>query len=288
MLLCSYTQPGQIETRIGVIEDEHIYDLFGPDTPLFDQTREALLAHAISAIQGNPVGTISEVKSAIPAAPVWAAGVTYRRSMEARMEESTQKDAYDRVYDAERPEIFLKAMPASIRTHEPLTIRSDSDWNVPEPELTLVINRHAEVIGYTIGNDVSSRAIEGENPLYLPQAKIWDGACIVGPAILLATDGVDPYSFAIQLSITRAGEEVFAGETSPSMLHRKLHDLVRWLFRGNRHPDGVYLMTGTGLVPPDEFSLQPGDDVRISIDAIGTLVNSVNVLDVETNEERTA
>jgi 2-dehydro-3-deoxy-D-arabinonate dehydratase len=210
---------------------------------------------------------------------VWAAGVTYQRSREARMEESTQKDVYDLVYEAERPEIFFKATPSRVvGPDEAVAIRGDSTWDVPEPELALVINRHAEVVGYTAGNDVSSRSIEGENPLYLPQAKLYTACAALGPAIALAWEVDTPDALAITLTIERDGADHFTGETSTSQLHRSFGDLVTYLHRHNEFPHGVVLMTGTGIIPPAEFTLEDGDVVRITVEGIGTLRNPVKRL----------
>jgi 2-dehydro-3-deoxy-D-arabinonate dehydratase len=196
---------------------------------------------------------------------VWAAGVTYLRSREARVEESQSKDLYQKVYDAERVEVFFKANGWRVMGHgESVRIRRDSQWNVPEPELTLVINRAGEIVGYTAGNDMSSRDIEGENPLYLPQAKIYDGACAVGPGILLS----DPKALAelpIYMSIWRDGAAAFQGETSSAQLKRSLVEIAGWLTRELSIPDGALLMTGTGIVPPDSFTLAVGDAVRIEV-----------------------
>ncbi len=209
---------------------------------------------------------------------VWAAGVTYYRSRNARMEESKDAgggDFYSRVYDAVRPELFFKS-PAH-RVAGPGTqvrIRKDSKWNVPEPELTLVINVAGKIIGYTIGNDMSSRDIEGENPLYLPQAKSYDQAAGLGPCIYLTNDPL-PTTTAIRLVISRDGKEMFNGSTTLEQLKRKPDELVEFLYRESTFPDGSFLMTGTGIVPPNEFTLLPGDTIAISIDNIGTLENTV-------------
>lgn len=209
---------------------------------------------------------------------VWAAGVTYFRSRTARMEES--KDAgggsfYDRVYEAERPELFFKATPQRVAgPSQSVRIRKDSKWNVPEPELTLVVNSLGEIIGYTIGNDMSSRDIEGENPLYLPQAKVYAQCCGLGPCVLLRL-GVLPRETAIHLDILRAKATAFHGETSLKELKRNPEELVEYLFRDNVFPYGCFLLTGTGIVPPDDFTLQVDDEIRITIDPIGTLVNHV-------------
>ena len=205
---------------------------------------------------------------------VWAAGVTYQRSREARREESDMGDVYDRVYAAARPELFFKAPGWRVVGHrQPARIRADSRWNVPEPELTLVINRFGEIVGYTAGNDLSSRSIEGENPLYLPQAKIYDGSCAIGPAISL----LDPESMGdlpIELSITRASQIVFQGSTRTSKMNRKLDELVTYLFRELSFPRGVFLMTGTGIVPPEQFTLAQGDSITITVGDL-TLTNEI-------------
>jgi 2-dehydro-3-deoxy-D-arabinonate dehydratase len=206
---------------------------------------------------------------------VWASGVTYLRSKVARMEESDNAgDFYDRVYEADRPELFFKANPARVAASgQPIRIRRDSSWNVPEPELALVISARGAIAGYTIGNDVSSRSIEGENPLYLPQAKMYEGSCALGPVILVNDEPVRPR--AIRLSIERKGTDVFTGETSTAQMRRTFEELASYLFRELRFPSGVVLLTGTGIVPPDNFTMLPGDIVRIAIEGIGVLENPV-------------
>jgi 2-dehydro-3-deoxy-D-arabinonate dehydratase len=209
---------------------------------------------------------------------VWAAGVTYLRSRDARIEES--KDAgggsfYDRVYDAERPEIFFKATPHRVvGPGGKVRIRRDSKWNVPEPELALVVNSRGKIVGYTIGNDMSSRDIEGENPLYLPQAKVYDGCCGLGPCVLVA-DAPPPKETAISIEIKRGGAVAFAGGTTLSQIKRGFEELVEFLFRDNSFPTGCVLLTGTGTVPPDTFTLRSGDEIAITVPPIGTLVNVV-------------
>jgi 2-dehydro-3-deoxy-D-arabinonate dehydratase len=218
-----------------------------------------------------------------PAAPigtqeVWAAGVTYLRSRTARMEES--KDAgggtfYDKVYQAERPELFFKGTPHRVAgPGTAVRIRGDSKWNVPEPELTLAINSGGRIFGYTIGNDMSSRDIEGENPLYLPQAKVYDRSTALGPCLLVTADPLPP-STTIGIEIRREGLVAFAGATQISQIKRTFAELAGFLFRDNSFPRGAYLMTGTGIVPPDSFTLRGGDEIRITIEPIGTLVNTV-------------
>lgn len=209
---------------------------------------------------------------------VWAAGVTYYRSRDARMEESKEAGGdsfYDRVYDADRPELFFKSTPPRVvGGGHAVRIRADSAWNVPEPELTLAIDRDGAIIGYTVGNDMSSRDIEGENPLYLPQAKMYDGSCALGPCVLLV-DKPLPADTAISLDIRRAGESVFQGETTVDQIKRPLESLVEFLYRETTFPHGAYLMTGTGIVPDSSFTLQSKDEIHITIDPIGTLINMV-------------
>jgi 2-dehydro-3-deoxy-D-arabinonate dehydratase len=208
---------------------------------------------------------------------VWAAGVTYYRSRVARMDESKEAGAsvfYDLVYEAARPELFFKATAPRVRGHRAgVRIRSDSEWSVPEPELTLAINAAGRVFGFTIGNDMSSRDIEGENPLYLPQAKVYRGSCALGPCLRIA-DKLPPET-GIHLAIFRAGGTVFEGSTSLTQLKRGFDELAGWLFRENEFPRGCLLLTGTGLVPPGNWTLEPDDRITIRIDGIGTLENTV-------------
>ena len=200
-----------------------------------------------------------------PMTEVWAAGVTYLRSREAREAESTAKDVYARVYEAGRPELFWKAIGWRVAGHQmPIRVRDDSRWNVPEPELTLVVNARLDIVGYCVGNDVSSRDIEGANPLYLPQAKVYDGSCAIGPGILLC-DADELRDLPIRISVSRAGDEVFQGETRTAQMARPFEELVAFLGRELAAPHGVFLMTGTGIVPPPDFSMQKGDRVRITI-----------------------
>ena len=221
---------------------------------------------------------LTRLRPPIGTQEVWAAGVTYFRSRTARMEEAKSAgggDFYDRVYEAERPELFFKATPHRVRGHgDTVRIRADARWNVPEPELALVVTSNATIVGYTIGNDMSSRDIEGENPLYLPQAKVYDGSCALGPAVLVTSEGLPPTT-AIRLAIRRDGQEVFAGETTLASMKRTPQELVGFLFRDNSFPTGCLLLTGTGVVPPDAFTLQARDEIAIEIGSIGTLVNHV-------------
>ncbi|HEX5105383.1 MAG TPA: fumarylacetoacetate hydrolase family protein [Pirellulaceae bacterium] len=208
---------------------------------------------------------------------VWAAGVTYKRSQQARMEESeTSASCYDRVYASPRPELFFKASPHRVSGHgQPLRIRADSKWNVPEPELTLVLSSKLDLVGFTVGNDMSSRDIEGENPLYLPQAKCYNQSCGLGPWITLPV-GMPPRSeIGIRLVIHRGGKIIYDGRTSIDHMARTFEDLIGWLARDNSFPTGAFLLTGTGIVPETPFTLQPRDIVEIKIDGIGTLLNPV-------------
>ncbi len=209
-----------------------------------------------------------------PGQEVWGSGVTYIRSREARKAESDTGDIYEKVYDAERPEIFFKANGWRAMGHKQVVrIRQDTRWNVPEPELTLVINTWQEIIGYSVGNDMSSRDIEGENPLYLPQAKTYNGSCAIGPGIQLSTDDVLT-ALDVTLDIRRKDQSIFQGETSTSQMKRHPSELVAYLYRELDFPHGALLMTGTGIVPPDDFTLHVDDIVRISISDL-TLENQV-------------
>jgi len=208
---------------------------------------------------------------------VWAAGVTYKRSQQARMEESeAAASCYDRVYASPRPELFFKASPHRVSGHgQPLRIRADSKWNVPEPELTLVLNTHLQLVGFTAGNDMSSRDIEGDNPLYLPQAKCYNQCCGLGPWITLPV-GMPPRSeIGIRLVIHRGGKIIYDGRTGVDHMARTFEDLIGWLGRDNSFPTGAFLLTGTGIVPETPFTLHKGDIVEIKIDGIGTLLNPI-------------
>lgn len=211
---------------------------------------------------------------------VWAAGVTYSRSKEARMDESKDSGGatfYDKVYEAERPELFFKATPQRVVGHgAEVYIRRDSTWNVPEPELTLFINSHGNIAGYCIGNDMSSRSIEGENPLYLPQAKTYDRSAALGPCLYVPSSPISPET-TISMEITRTGKVMFKDSVQISRMKRTHRELASYLFRECTFPHGVFLMTGTCLVPPNDFTLNPGDEVVISIEGIGTLTNTIGI-----------
>lgn len=210
---------------------------------------------------------------------VWAAGVTYKRSQVARMEESKAGGGashYDKVYTADRPEIFFKATPHRVSgPGQPVRVRHDSRWSVPEPEFTLVIDPAGRIVGYTIGNDMSARDIEGENPLYLPQAKVYSQCCGLGPAIQIAEGTLNLAETTVGLVIQRGGKNAYEGSTTLAQLHRQLPELATWLYRENEFPFGAFLLTGTGIIPPDDFTLENGDSVSITISGIGTLTNPV-------------
>jgi 2-dehydro-3-deoxy-D-arabinonate dehydratase len=244
-------------------------------------TRDDLAEYLESQIaQLAPGAEPSDVKylSPVAAQEIWAAGVTYYRSRTARMEESQVAGGgsfYDRVYVAERPELFFKSTPnRTVGPGEDVRIRKDSKWNVPEPELTLLLSPTGKLLGYTIGNDMSSRDIEGENPLYLPQAKVYDRSCALGPCIHVSYASL-PAQTRIQLDIRRDGKIAFSDFTTLEQMKRNPRDLVNFLFRDNVFPNGCFLLTGTGIVPPDDFTLQHGDEIKISIDQIGVLANVV-------------
>lgn len=242
---------------------------------------ETHLLESVSRTEAVPSMVIADAEPLLPPIgnqEVWAAGVTYLRSRAARMEESRSSGGggfYDRVYNAERPELFFKATASRVVGHRgKVAIRSDSSWSVPEPELTLLISCTGQITGYTIGNDMSSRDIEGENPLYLPQAKVYQRCCAIGPGILVTKQPLPPTT-SIDITIQRNNEAVFSGRTTIGNMKRELTVLVKYLYRDNVFPAGCFLLTGTGIVPPDSFTLQLNDEISISIDGIGTLVNLV-------------
>ena len=252
--------------RLGTIDD-----VFSADEP----AELAAAWFAEGALCDSPGD--ATIEAPIGSQEVWAAGVTYLRSRDARITESLPAggDAfYDLVYDAERPELFFKATPHRVVGHGgTVRIRSDSPWNVPEPELTLAVNRAGRVFGHTIGNDMSSRSIEGANPLYLPQAKVYAHCAALGPRLVI--DVLPAPATTIRLAVERHGATVFAGATELARIKRDLLELADWLYRENEFPAGAYLMTGTGIVPGDDFTLAAGDQIRIEIDGIGALVNVV-------------
>jgi 2-dehydro-3-deoxy-D-arabinonate dehydratase len=243
------------------------------------QLTRQLAKFAAAKLPSHPLSKVT-LLAPVEGQEVWAAGVTYLRSKVARETESDfSATAYDRVYAAKRPEIFFKALPYKVAgLGKPVGIRSDGKWNVPEPELALVFNRRGALVGYTIGNDMSSRDIEGENLLYLPQAKVYYGSCALGPWIVVGKTEASARQWTIKLSIRRRGREVFAGKTSVDRIKRTFSELRDYLFRAQTFPLGAVLLTGTGIVPPDAFTLAKGDEVAIAISGIGTLTNPVAVV----------
>jgi 2-dehydro-3-deoxy-D-arabinonate dehydratase len=278
MKLCKARLPDGSEV-VAVLEGEDVLPLTA--TSLADilharQPEEVVKQALATATSRYPVTKVS-LLSPVDRQEIWAAGVTYKRSEEARKRESVGAAIfYDAVYKSPRPELFFKAAPGrAVGPNTPVRIRRDARWNVPEPELALVVSPSLRIVGFTIGNDMSSRDIEGENPLYLPQAKVYDASCALGPVITLASAMPPPEQTVIDLTITRSGAAVFSGSTKVSQMARSFEDLVSWLARENSFPDGLVLLTGTGIVPADDFTLAPGDVVSISISGIGTLTNSV-------------
>ena len=295
-LLIRYFQPGA-GARVGLLRGETVHDISHCFPALVDFFRDSVgdVAGVIAAasraaddstrrfpaseLDNQPASDIAHWLPPLDEQEVWAAGVTYLDSRRARQEEAADGgDVYARVYTAERPEIFFKASAKNtVGPLDAVGIRADSRWNVPEPELGLVVNPAMEMLGFTIGNDMSSRDIEGANPLYLPQAKVYSASCAIGPGILLAP-AHEWLAATIRLDISRAGAEVFSGSVSTSQIKRAIPELLDYLGRSNTYPGGVFLLTGAGIVPPAEFTLQPDDVVDISIDGIGTLENRVIVV----------
>ncbi len=294
MKLCRFWRPNR-GAAVGLAVGDEVYDLsdadadrYGSFTGLIHSGDLAEELRNIFPRAGSPYCSWAELDrqtglntphllAPITKQEVWAAGVTYLRSRDARMGESPEGGSfYDKVYHAARPELFFKATARRVSApHEPVRIRRDSRWNVPEPELVLVVNGRGALAGFTIGNDMSSRDIEGENPLYLPQAKVYKGCCALGPAVVPAGAIKDARTITIRLQIIRGGTIVFEGKTSIAQMKRNFGELIEYLFREQEFPDGVLLMTGTGLVPPDSFTLQSGDVVEITVPEIGTLRNPV-------------
>ena len=268
---------------VAIVEQGIVRPLSLPDevptlSDLLEQSDPTAVARSLIKPGADPVPLPSVTLLApIDRQEVWAAGVTYKRSKVARMEESEGAARfYDLVYEAPRPELFFKANPHRVSgPHQPVRIRQDAKWNVPEPELTLVLNSRKELVGYTIGNDMSSRDIEGENPLYLPQAKVYDGCCALGPVITLPESMPPSEEIGIKVVVRREKKTVFQGSTNVSQLARTFEELISWLGRDNSFPHGAMLLTGTGIVPGEDFTLAAGDQVEITIDGIGTLTNPV-------------
>jgi len=282
MKVAKYRHPNG-STHVGIIEDFEVVplNLSGGQYACLADVLESDNPAEVTEFLADSSGRISLGKvlllPPIDRQEVWAAGVTYRRSQAARMEESAVAgDCYDQVYKSPRPELFFKASPHRVvGPHQPLRMRRDSQWTVPEPELTLVLNSHLQLVGFTIGNDVSARDIEGANPLYLPQAKVFDACCSLGPCITLPVAMPPEDEISISMCIRRDEKVVFADLTSVAEMQRSFDNLISWLARENSFPDGVFLLTGTGIVPEAGFSLQAGDIVEITVSGVGTLVNSV-------------
>jgi 2-dehydro-3-deoxy-D-arabinonate dehydratase len=293
--ICRFWLPGA-GTRIGYVDGESVCDLTGASPGDFSSFSDLLCCDDLKrrievAIQRShehpslrfadmdivPDPARPHLLAPITKQEVWAAGVTYLRSREARMEESESGGSfYDKVYNAGRPELFFKG--TAIRVAGPngaVRIRADSRWNVPEPELALMVNSRGGLVAFTIGNDMSSRDIEGENPLYLPQAKVYQGSCALGPVLALADAVAAPRDLEIKLRILRRGNPVFDGRTGIRQMKRTFEDLISYLFREQQFPYGVILLTGTGIVPPDDFTLEHQDRIEITVTGIGTLRNTV-------------
>jgi 2-dehydro-3-deoxy-D-arabinonate dehydratase len=294
-LACQTNYPGVMKIcRFKNRRGEVRVGLAGEDATLLDLTSAGITELQPLLESEDPIARLRQMSAGLPRLPesevdwcapverqeVWAAGVTYLRSKTARMEESDfSATAYDRVYAAERPEIFFKSIAEKVAAHgEDVGIRRDARWNVPEPELALVLNSSGRIAGYTIGNDMSSRDIEGENLLYLPQAKTYHRSCALGPWITLGATELEARSWSIRMGIIRGEETVFAGETSGGQIKRRFEELAGFLFRSQKFPRGVVLLTGTGVIPPDTFTLQAGDVVEIDISGIGRLRNTVAVV----------
>ena len=261
---------------LAVARGGELHPIGGSLAELLRIGRERLHAAVDRALQRPALTEPATLLAPIAEQEVWASGVTYRRSATARVEESSVGDVYELVYEAQRPELFLKAPASRVREPgAPLRIRGDSTWDVPEPELALVIDARGEIVGYLAADDLSSRSIEGANPLYLPQAKIYDDSLGLSGTIVLARDAPDPRSAAIELEIHRDGERVFAGETSVSEMKRGFDELVAALYLELSFPAGAVLLTGTGVVPPDDFTLRDRDRVRIVVEGVGVLEHDI-------------
>jgi 2-dehydro-3-deoxy-D-arabinonate dehydratase len=289
MRICRFAKSGSDARLAAVNADSRVYEL--PYACFIELVRDAKAVGKTSFKRVRDLiaklrpldATLEDLPLLVPvqAPEVWAAGVTYMRSREARNYESTGGDAqaltiYDKVYEASRPEVFFKSTAARlVGPNGDVCLRSDSDWQIPEPELGLVLDSGGQILGYTIGNDMSCRDIEGENPLYLPQAKIWKGSCSIGPAIALPESVPDAYGMDIRMTISRKDHEIFAGRANTRQLKRRYDELVACLMKDNLVVDGTVLLTGTCIVPPDDFTLCAGDRIDIEIPGIGTLSNRV-------------
>ena len=286
MRLCRFAADASSDVRVGLIAASGtVIDLSGAGVDRLQRLLERadladeLLRLTRAGLQEHPLDRI-RLLTPVESQEVWAAGVTYLRSKQARMEESEfSADVYDRVYAAARPELFFKSLPDKVVSpDDAVGIRRDARWNVPEPELALVVNPSGHIVGFTIGNDMSSRDIEGENVLYLPQAKIYARSCAVGPWVVVGAGEEDARAWTIQLEIWRGEEQIFAGDTCAGQIKRPFAELVEYLFRSQTFPRGVVLLTGAGVVPPDAFTLAADDRVRITISGIGSLENPVAIV----------
>jgi 2-dehydro-3-deoxy-D-arabinonate dehydratase len=286
MRLCRFAADASSGVRVGLVASSGtVIDLTGAGVHRLQGLLERadladeLLRLTRAGLHEHPLQSV-RLHTPVESQEVWAAGVTYLRSKQARMEESEfSADVYDRVYDAARPELFFKSLPDKVVSPgDAVGIRRDARWNVPEPELALVINASGRVAGFTIGNDMSSRDIEGDNVLYLPQAKIYARSCAIGPWVVVGAGEDDARAWTIGLEIWRQGNRVFAGDTSAGQIKRSFHELVEYLFRSQTFPNGVVLLTGAGVIPPDAFTLAADDRVRITISGVGTLENPVAVV----------
>jgi 2-dehydro-3-deoxy-D-arabinonate dehydratase len=279
MKLAKFLTDADPTPRVCVLDGDRIRPLAGAGRLSDLLSADDVAGRVAASLGGGPDLPLEEARLLAPidAQEVWGAGVTYLRSKEARQEESEQGGSfYDQVYRADRPELFFKATPSRVvGPGRPIRVRRDTRWCVPEPELALVLSPDLRLVGYTIGNDVSARDIEGRNPLYLPQAKVYDACCALGPVVTLPGAMPPPDRIGITMTIDRDGARAFEGTTSVARMARRLDELIAWLGRDNHFPDGVILLTGTGIVPPDDFSLRPGDRVQITIDGVGTLTNPV-------------
>jgi 2-dehydro-3-deoxy-D-arabinonate dehydratase len=271
---------GRVAVGVELEEEGAFYEIIGTDDPMRLLQGEAFEVQPVPIVPVDPysleLGAGLTLLPPLDPPEVWCAGVTYERSLDARMEESASRDVYADVYRSPRPELFLKDAGArrTVGPGDPIGIRGDSIWNVPEPEIGLVLGRGGKILGYTIGDDVSSREIEGANPLYLTQAKVYAGACAIGPAVYAPQHA--PHGFQIVVRVTdEDGEVLYEDRTTTAQMTRSFPELVSWLVRDNPIPPGTVLLTGTGLVPPDELSLIPGHWVEIHVPEIGTLVNPV-------------
>jgi 2-dehydro-3-deoxy-D-arabinonate dehydratase len=285
-LIVRYAEPGG-RVRVGVLTGAEVRQVDVNDLGALLALGLDQLRLRVEAAADGPVVADVELLAPVDHQEVWAAGVTYRRSRDARLEESGGLDVYARVYDHPRPELFLKAPGwRAIGPGGRIGVRRDATWSVPEPEVVVVVNSGGEVVGFTAGNDVSSRDIEGENPLYLPQAKVYEASCQIGPGIRPVWELEDQPVLGVRLTVERAGESLFSGETSTTQMVRTFGELVGWLFAALAFPQGVLLMTGTGIVPPSDVTLQDGDVVVVEVGDVGELRGTVSLVGAASSASR--